>query len=111
MIEQLIDWIDRQDGDSDFEAEGTEDSFDDHEALFGYTGPGCEIADAGGGDIVDERHDGDGDDADGTNAEDEIASSVFFRGPGCPISDPGGGNVEDEGEQVNEDGIEVYFCG
>lgn len=38
-----------------------------------------------------------GDEIDGTNAEDE---SLYFAhympsGPGCPVSDEGGGNVED----------------
>lgn len=47
-----------------------------------------------------------GDEHDGTNAEDEPYSEWFGynagRGAGCPISDPGGGNIEDEGERLDE---------
>jgi hypothetical protein len=51
-------------------------------------------------------------DLEETDAEDSFALSWYAQGhgAGCPVSDPGGGNVEDEGEQVNEDGVDGYFC-
>lgn len=61
-----------------------------------------------------DRADGDadleanGDELDGTNAEDEesgFSNMGLWSGPGCPISDPDKG-VDDDGEQVNEDGDE-----
>src|SRR5688500_17842657 len=51
----------------------------------------------------------DGDELDGTGAEDDFCDHNA-GGPGCPASDPGedddpaGGAVDDEGEQVNEGG-------
>jgi hypothetical protein len=41
----------------------------------------------------------DGDELDGTAAEDDFYPHSNWRGePGCPISDPGGGAADDEGE-------------
>lgn len=56
----------------------------------------------------------DGDDLDGTGAEDEpllhgpLAAKDGY--PGCPISDPGGCNVEDGGELEDEDGSEPLLA-
>ncbi len=39
-----------------------------------------------------------GDEQDGTYAEDDFGTHGADIGAGCPISDPGGGDVLDEGE-------------
>ena len=47
-----------------------------------------------------------GDEIDGTNAEDEALYAPhglpLAYGPGCPISDAGGGNVEDEPQGLRD---------
>lgn len=54
-IEVLVELLDVWDGDPDSENCGSED--DPIEPYAPY-GPGCPIADAGGGDVTDEPHDG-----------------------------------------------------
>lgn len=53
-IETLIQILDAADPDTDFEETGAEDSFQDHDCA----GPGCPVADPGGGNIDDEGEDG-----------------------------------------------------
>jgi hypothetical protein len=50
MIDMLIERLDLDDGDPDFEEIETEDGFVAHPA----NGPGCPIADQGGGNVEDE---------------------------------------------------------
>lgn len=55
MIEQGLDLLDMLSGDPDLEdATGAEDAFEDHEERTGCEGPGCPVADAGGGNVEDE---------------------------------------------------------
>jgi hypothetical protein len=88
-IEHLIDKLDQQDGDPDLEEHGLEDGFTPHAA----DGPGCPVADCG---------ELDGDEQDGSFAEDEPCASHARHGsgPGCIISDPDRG-VDDDGEIEN----------
>lgn len=52
LIEVAIAALDEADGDSDFEAPTNEDDFGDFSAY--ANGPGCDIADAGGGNVEDQ---------------------------------------------------------
>lgn len=81
--------MDRHDGDPDEETNAVEDDFTPMPSEIDF-GPGCAIADA---------TEADGDEEDGTGAEDEFATRYKAGaawmtgkhiGPGCPISDPGG---------------------
>ncbi len=47
--------------------------------------------------------DTEGDELDGSGAEDDFCDQPNWKAEaGCPLSDPGGGNVEDEGEAIEE---------
>lgn len=89
MAVALLESLDRIDGDPDEETNAVEDDFTPMPPEIDF-GPGCAIADA---------PETDGDEEDGTGAEDEFATRYKAGaawmtgkhiGPGCPISDPGG---------------------
>jgi hypothetical protein len=79
VIDDANELLDMADGDSDLKETRVENSFCEHE----LDGPGCLLVAASQAENGDER--------DGTNAEDEIVN-IFGQGTGagCPISDPGG---------------------
>ena len=82
MIDSLIQWIDEVDGDPDVEAEGTEDSFDDHNATSGYRGPGCPVADSDSCTAGDDRgsEEGGSDGLPGDSADSEEGGDLELNG-------------------------------
>jgi hypothetical protein len=48
-VETLVEVLNAMDGEADFEETGAEDSFQSHDA----DGPGCPVADSGGGNVDD----------------------------------------------------------
>ncbi len=50
----------------------------------------------------------DGDELDGSLAEDDFVDHCAVEGAGCPLADPGGGAVEDEGEERDPSHKPVY---
>jgi len=79
----------------------------DRRSLEAFLSVAIDLLDTMDGDPDIERN---GDENDGSFAEDEYCASFFgsFDGPGCPISDPGGGNVEDEGEEEEDGAGQIY---
>jgi hypothetical protein len=104
MIDQLIGWLDTQDGDPDLEPNGDEQ--DVSVSAWGRLDPiyllpehrDSDFAIAG---IEDEEEDdpleANGDEQDHNHSEEDFVTHFHWTGdPGCPIADPGGSNCEDE---------------
>jgi hypothetical protein len=135
FIEVALDLLDAADPDPDLEEHGLEDSFCEHEGL-NCDGPGCSVADAGGPSwrerldqsdtpygqhqyqgtatlaAPEDAEDDDplelnGDELDGTRAEDEplIDRYGLDRGPGCPIADPDYAVDDQPCDDVHGEGI------
>jgi hypothetical protein len=60
LVQRAIERLDDMDGDPDLECNGAEDEWMGKWWLrWRSSGPGCPISDPGGGNVTDERHDGD----------------------------------------------------
>lgn len=110
VAELLVSTLDIAAGDADVEdATAAEDAFEEHNERFGYRGPGCPVADPGGGNITDDRHDDDdpreddGEDSDGLENE-PMFDRVHCRTLNALFGDgPGGGKLLDS--DCDEGGI------